>query len=257
MVFGRYWRLGAVQRRGLPSRRRIAGETCLVVAGVLLWKVARGLVEGDPQTAVANARRWHGFEGDLHLDVEASAIHAAHGIGVDGLLRTAYTWLHYPMITLFLAAALLCAPRRFPPLRTAFLLGHVPALLLIALVPMAPPRWLPELPYAEGVPSADALARQGRLANETAALVGFHVGYATFVAAGTIWLARGRLRFLTLAYPAFVLIVVLGTGNHYLLDGLVGILCFGVGAAGAWALHRPRTWEPLGKATTRPQPSET
>jgi hypothetical protein len=219
----------------------------VVVAGVLLWKVARGLVEGEPQPALANARRWLSFERDLHLDVEASMIRAAHGSGADGLLRAAYVWLHYPAIGLFLAAALLFAPRRFPPLRTAFLFGHLPALLLIALVPMAPPRWLPELPHAEGVPSADALARQGRLANETATLVGFHFGYAAFVAAGTIWLARGRLRYATLAYPGFVLIVVLGTGNHYLLDCVVGALCVGIGAAGAWVVHGRRTW-------ARPQP---
>jgi hypothetical protein len=87
--------------------------------------------------------------------------------------------------------------------------------------------------------------------------VGFHVGYAMFVAAGTVWLARGRLRYVTLAYPAFVLIVVLGTGNHYLLDGLVGVLCFAIGAAGARALHGRRRWEHLSHARTRPQPAET
>jgi hypothetical protein len=240
----------------MPSLHRIAGETGLILAGTLLWKVGRGLVEGEPQPAVTNARRWLSFERSLHLDVEAGMVRAAHGRGAEGVLRTAYLWLHYPAIGLFLAAALLFAPQQFPALRTAFLLGHVPALLLIALVPMAPPRWLPEMPYTEGVPNADALARQGRLANETATLVGFHVGYAAFVAAGTIWLARGRLRYLVLAYPAFVLVVVLGTGNHYLLDGLVGILCFGVGAAGAWALHGRHRWEHLSHARTRPQPAE-
>jgi PAP2 superfamily protein len=229
----------------------------VILAGTLLWKVGRGLVEGQPQLAAANARRWLSLERFLHFDVEAGMIRAARDTGAEGVLRTAYLWLHYPMIALFLATALLFAPRRFPRVRTAFLLGHLPALLLIALVPMAPPRWLPELPFAEGVPSADALAQQGRLANETATLVGFHVGYAAFVAAGTIWLARGRLRYLILAYPAFVLVVVLGTGNHYLLDGLVGILCFAVGAAGAWALHNRQMWVPRSEAAARAQPSET
>jgi hypothetical protein len=224
----------------MPSPRRIALETCVIGSGILAWKVARGLVEGEPQAAVANARRWLALEHGLHLDVEASMIRAAHGAGVEGLLRTAYAWLHYPVLASFLVAALLYAPERFPALRTAFLLAHLPALLLIAIMPVAPPRWLPELPYAEGVPSAAALG-QHALANETAALVSFHVGYAVFVAAGTVWLARGRLRYAVLAYPAFVLVVVLGTGNHYLLDSLVGVLCFGFGAAGSWALHRGHT----------------
>jgi uncharacterized membrane protein YhhN len=226
-----------VGRREFPGLHRILGETCLLGGGVLLWKIGRGLVEGAPQAAVANARGWHGFEADVHVDVEARAIRAAHGVGGDAFLRTAYAWLHYPGLALFLASALVFAPTRFAQLRTTFLLGHVPALLLIGFMPVAPPRWLPELPYSEGIPSAGELAGQGRLANETATLVGFHFGYAAFVAAGTIWLVRGRLRYAVLAYPVFVLIVVLGTGNHYLLDNLVGPLCFVIGMLGARALQ--------------------
>jgi len=226
-------------RREFPGWRRVLGETCLLGGGVLLWKVGRGLVKGDRQAAVANARSWHGFEGDLHVDIEARAIRATHAVGGDALLRTAYTWLHYPGLALFLASALLFAPTRFAQLRTTFLLGHIPALLLIGVAPTAPPRWLPELPYSEGIPSAGRLASEGRLANETAALVGFHFGYAAFVAGGTIWLVRRRLRYAVLAYPLFVLIVVLGTGNHYLLDNLLGALCFGIGALGARALRAP------------------
>lgn len=51
-----------------------------------------------------------------------------------------------------------------------------------------------------------------------------HVAFALFVALGVIRLSRSRLRWAALGYWVLVNIVVVGTGNHYIVDGIAGSL---------------------------------
>ena len=50
------------------------------------------------------------------------------------------------------AALRLIEPVRFAAMRTAFAITHLPAILVVAFFPSAPPRWLPEMPF--GAPPA-------------------------------------------------------------------------------------------------------
>jgi hypothetical protein len=88
------------------------------------------------------------------------------------------------------------------------------------------------------VPAPDGL--NGAMHNATAAAASQHVGYPLFIAAATIWLARGsRLSWLTLAYPALVYVIVVGTANHYTLDAIIGGLCIVFGFAVARLVPGP------------------
>jgi hypothetical protein len=42
-----------------------------------------------------------------------------------------------------------------------------------------------------------------------------------------------------LLYPPLVFVVILGTGNHYVLDTLVGTACVAVGFVAAQMIHGP------------------
>ena len=91
------------------------------------------------------------------------------------------------------------------------------------------------IPFADGPP-----AHPSALRNETAAAVSLHFGDPLLIAAGALWLRpRAVLARLTLLYPPLVFLVILGTGNHYVLDTLVGAACVGAGALAAHALHGP------------------
>jgi hypothetical protein len=116
-------------------------------------------------------------------------------------------------------------------------LSFVPAVLVIGLYPLAPPHWLPE--FGLGGPPSDAeLTGAGLFHNSTAAAASQHFGFAVFVAAASIWLfPRSRLAWSTLAYPALVFVVIVGTGNHYVLDCVVGTLTFVLAAFVASRLH--------------------
>jgi hypothetical protein len=122
---------------------------------------------------------------------------------------------------------------------------HVPALAVLALYPLAPPHWVAGMPFADGPP-----VHPSALRNETAAAVSLHFGGPLMIAGAALWLRpRAVLSWLTLLYPPLVFVVILGTGNHYALDALVGSVCVGAGFAAAHLLHGPL---PRGARTTSP-----
>jgi hypothetical protein len=227
--------------RAVRAVRRVAarplplfGEMCVLLGVLVAWQAARVPLEGSMPVSVAHAARWLSLEQALHVDVEGAFLRLAHHPGLFGLLSWGYENLHLTALFAFMALARMLAPASYPRLRTAFLLAHPPALLVIGLYPLAPPRWMPGLPFASAAP----LDWNGAWTNSTAAAASLHVGYPLFIAVGTLWLTRSRLAWAAFAYPALVFTIVLGTGNHYLLDAVVGCLAVGLGFAGASLVHR-------------------
>jgi hypothetical protein len=72
------------------------------------------------------------------------------------------------------------------------------------------------------------------------------------IVAAALWLRpRAVLAWLTLLYPPLVFVVILGTGNHYVLDALVGTACVGAGFAAAYAIHGPAPRRTAGASWVR------
>jgi hypothetical protein len=209
----------------------------LILAAVIgAWQLARIPFEGSTSVALAHARDWISLERALHIDIEPSVLRFVHSR--DWLLDAAerfYRNMDVTAIFGFMAVARLLDPVRYPKLRSAFALLHLPALAVLALYPLAPPHWVHGIPFADGPP-----VHPSGLRNETAAAVSLHFGDPLLIAAGALWLRpRAVLAWLTLAYPPLVFLVIIGTGNHYVLDTLVGSACVGAGFAAAHALHGP------------------
>jgi PAP2 superfamily len=213
-------------------------ELAIVAIVLLAWQAVRIPLEGSVDVSVAHAESVLSLEGVLSLDAEAWLAGVLSTSSVAPLLSWLYTNIHLPVLFGFVAAARLLAPDRYPLIRTTFVVSFVPAVLVIGLYPLAPPHWLPELGL--GVPPSDADLATGAALfhNSTAAAASQHFGFAVFVAAATIWLfPRSWLAWTTLAYPALVFVVIVGTGNHYVLDCLVGTLTFAFAAVVASLLH--------------------
>lgn len=216
----------------------------MFVALVLLaWHAIRIPIEGDVATSLAHAGDVLRLERALSLDVENAVIGRLDDANITPALDWLYTNIHLPVLFAFIAAARLLAPERYPVVRTTFALAFLPAVLVIWLYPLAPPHWLPEFGF--GVPPTDAELTNTTGAlfhNTTAAAASQHFGFAVLLAASAIWLfPRSRLAWATLAYPVLVFLVIVGTGNHYVVDCIVGTLALGVAAAVAWSVHRPKT----------------
>ena len=213
------------------AKRTYSVETELVfVALVLLaWHAIRIPIEGDVATSLAHADDVLGFERALSLNVEHGVIGRLDDAGITPALDWLYTNIHLPVLFAFIAAARLLAPERYPVVRTTFALAFLPAALVIWLYPLAPPHWLPEFGF--GVPPTDAELTNTTGAlfhNTTAAAASQHFGFAVLVAATAIWLfPRSRLAYATLVYPVLVFLVIVGTGNHYVVDCIIGMLTSG------------------------------
>lgn len=228
-------------------------EMGLLAVVLAVWQVARLPFESSSGLALAHARSWLALERVLHVDVEAALIRFVHRPELLELARWFYSNVHVPAIFAFMAVARVTAADRYPKLRTAFVLAHVPALAVIALYPLAPPSWLDGLPFASGPPTDAYLT--GTLAqtlrNSTAAAASMHFGYPVFIAGAALWLApRSRLAWSTLAYPPLTFLVIVGTGQHYLLDAVVGLLAVVLGAVAARRLHG-RERAPVGLTAAR------
>ena len=204
----------------------LESELAIVALTLVAWHAIRIPVEGDVATSLAHADDVLGLETTLGIDVEAWLIGATEGVAAT--LAWLYTNIHLPVLFGSVAALRLLAPDRYPLLRTTFLLSFVPAALVIWLYPLAPPHWLPEFGF--GVPPTDAelTNTSGALFhNTTAAAASQHFGFALFVAAASIWLfPRSLLAWATIAYPALVFVVIVGTGNHYVVDCAIGASTF-------------------------------
>jgi hypothetical protein len=210
--------------------RSLPLEIVLVAATILAWQLVRIPLEGSIGQSLAHARDWLALERALHLDWEAAF--QRWGEDSPGLLRWIYLNAHLPAIFAFLVWARVAAPARYPFLRATFVLSHVPAALVIGLYPLAPPDWLPRFGFTP--PEAVTGTTELLLKNSTAAAASQHFAYTAFIAAGAIWLARRSLSaWTTLLYPALIFFVIVGTAEHYVLDAVVGTLCFAAAAVAA------------------------
>jgi len=216
---------------GTPTRirPRPLPELLLVVVLFLAYKVGRVVADGHVSRAFANARSvWH-VERVLRLPSEVSIQHLL--LMNDSLVRVAncyYAYIHFPATAAFLLWIYFWRPGHYIWLRRAMTIVTALALATHLVFPLAPPRMLASVglidtaakygPSVYGPPSSDTLS------NQYAAMPSLHVGWALLVAIGLIVTTRSRWRWLWLLYPATTFAVVLGTANHYWVDGIVAIV---------------------------------
>ena len=213
---------------------------------LLAWQLVRIPIEGDVADSVAHAHQILDLESRLSIDVEPSVIRLGSDPGLNRLLQWAYANLHVPVLFGFLAAARLRAPDRYPRLRTIYVLSFLPAFFVIWRYPTAPPRWIPEigLGQARAKPSCrtpSALLSRTRLPPLRASISGSRFSWR----AARYRVPHSRLALATMAYPVFVFTVIVGTGNHYVLDCVVGAAAFGLATTAALPLHRRSRVVPL------------
>jgi membrane-associated phospholipid phosphatase len=219
-------------------------EAARVLAALLVYFGGRIIFEGSTARSTANARRLLELEAAIGIDVEA----AIQDLAVDNvLLRTignlSYVWLHWPLLIAALVLLFLRDPAHYRQLRDALFASGAVGLVLFAVLPMAPPRFMPGF---VGTVSDDArrhyLDYPIEWANRYAAFPSFHVGW-TLVACLAVVASLGphRWRAIALVPALLVGVSVITTGNHYLLDALAGAAIALAAYHGAGSWHRLRT----------------
>ncbi len=159
-----------------------------------------------------------------------------------------YSTMHYVTTPLVLIWMYRWHGRHYRTARTALAISTMLSLIIFWAVPTAPPRLL----QGANVPDALFQVRRwgwwggdgsvprglGGLTNQFAAMPSLHVGWALWCGV-LLWRYNSHraLRVLGVVYPFVTAIIVLATGNHYLLDVLAGVLVMGVGFGGALLLR--------------------
>jgi membrane-associated phospholipid phosphatase len=136
--------------------------------------------------------------------------------------------------------------------RNVFFATNAFALVLYETYPLAPPRLASNLTFdGQAFHFVDTmwqvLGADGKVVgtqigyNEFAAMPSLHVGWALIVALGLAWTLHSTVvRLLVLTYPALMLLIVVITGNHYIMDavGAAVIVLLAIGAALLYAWWR-------------------
>jgi hypothetical protein len=221
------------------SRPRLLVELLILAACYGAYELTRIAVRSDHALAVRNAHQLYSLEQSLDLDPERWLNHLLnrHDIWAQ-VAGYYYATLHFVVTVAVLGWLYWRRPGHYRPQRTALILSSLTALLLFWRFPVTPPRFaVPGITDTLGVWHILEIAapRSGSsVANLDAAMPSLHVGWAVWCAV-VLWQGlrreHPRLAALVWLYPAATSVVVLGTGNHYVLDIVVGVALVAAGCA--------------------------
>lgn len=224
------------------------------------YELVRGLASIGSGRPMADATRIIDLERALHVfaepRIQAWTTHHAHW-----LLDVAdWTYLnaHFALSAGALAFIYLRRNESFPTVRNAFVVAMLIALVGYCVYPTAPPRLMPHWGFTDSVRQFTGVNAQqgaaGVLLNPDAAVPSMHVCFALLVGVAMARLVRNPLaRALWLLYPAFIVLVVVVTGNHYFTDVALGVLTASVAVALAGHLPDPRRRRAPERAAHLPQ----
>jgi hypothetical protein len=236
------------------ARTRVRPRARLEIALLALLYVgysgARLLTDADLPSATAHAYDLLHIEVLLHLDVERVANHVFDASPLLALLGSYwYSLLHYVITPLVLLWAYRARPTHYRRVRNALVAGTAVGLAGFILLPMAPPRMLPgyvdtlAMTAQHGWWGEDASAPRGlgALTNQFAAMPSLHVGWAVAVAVAVVVVLKSPWRWLAVIHPVLTLLVVVVTGNHYWLDGIIAtlIVAISLNVADQWRPAHP------------------
>lgn len=221
----------------------------------LLYELVRAEVAANPLNpgyrAFANAARIIRLEHSLHIFVEPAiqSLALRHDWLMDGC-----DWLYLNGHFLATLGVLVFLYRRhnglFPCVRNSFMVAMAIALVGYACYPTAPPRLMPGYGFVDAIrqfTGVDVERGTGSaFFNLYAAVPSMHVCFALLTALPMARLSGRRwAQLLWFLYPAAVTFAVIATGNHFLIDVLMGMLTFAaavLAAEGLLARARPEAW---------------
>jgi hypothetical protein len=217
-------------------------QVLLFLAAYLAYSAGRWLAIGDVDAAVATARDILHLERLLGIDVEHAVQRALDRRTLIAVLNWTYLAAQLAVVPAVLALSWRAAPPVYRRLRDTVLVSWVLSLPVYALLPVAPPR-LAGVGLADTISREAAMAMDSRLAtsfyNPIAAVPSLHAGFALAVSLA-LWRLAARagsgpvaicLRLAALVWTPVIALVVVATGNHFVLDVAAGLVVAGAADA--------------------------
>jgi hypothetical protein len=218
-------------RRRSSLRPHLLGEVAIVLCLFLGYDRVAAVADVAPRTALRHGWAVLDLERALHLSVEPIANHwLAARVGLGRALAVFYDFGHGAVTFGVLLAVYVWHATIYRRARNALLAINGLALLIFLALPVAPPRLLP------GAGFTDVVAHSGtwgaweaggstlaQHADRFAAMPSLHAAWAVWVVRA-VWTAirSSWARAASVMHLAATVLVVLATGNHYVVDVLAG-----------------------------------
>jgi hypothetical protein len=220
----------------------------------------RSQVEGSRLDAIVHARHIISTERLLHIFGEARieqwilpCAPACNPATTSTLTRDAirfwnvyYGLMHFVVPPLVLIYLYLRHFERYRLWRNTAGLMLLISLLGFWLYPVLPPRLLPahfgffDASHYGGI-GPIGKAEAGPMANAFAAMPSLHIGWSSWCAFAAVPVVRHRwVKVLLIAHPIATMFAVVVTANHYILDGVGGLVTLGLAYLVARLVTRPR-----------------
>ncbi|MDQ2852201.1 MAG: phosphatase PAP2 family protein [Actinomycetota bacterium] len=214
-----------------------------LVLGLVLFSWLHDQAGTNVASATANARVVQSVERFLHLNCEVVANHWLAGHPALMLAAALYYRLYYLPVAGVLLWVLVRRPDLYPKIRSTLAVMAALALLVFWFVPVSPPRFaLPGI--IDVVAKYDILDIRGSHAlvsghGQLSAMPSLHLGWSALGAYAAWCSLRGthrRLAPLVWSFPLVMIMVVITTGAHYILDlvGSMVLLVTSLTAATVW-----------------------
>ena len=230
--------------REVLARRDALAQLAVVLGAFAAYEAARHAMQPNWSQAFANARRIESVEQVLGVAWEQSLQRAFLAIpDLIPALNIFYFVGHFVFTAIFFVWLYRRSWDGFRSFRDAFLIATAISVVIHYVFPTAPPR-------LAGVGLEDTLLvfsgidigspTSAAFSNPVAAVPSLHVAYALGVGIGIVRYARSSLvRVFGAIYPPLVILTVVVTGNHFVLDAVAGIAVIGAGflAASWWRGH--------------------
>lgn len=207
-------------------RVRFLREVLIVGVGYLIYSQVRGLAGDRVMDAFTNA--YHVIELEQRLGIFSELALQTYVVPHDALVHFFNFIYFYGLFPLLLPTAVWLFfknPRVYALARNAFLCSGAIAVVCFLIVPTAPPRLL-DIGFIDTLgqsltPTYDSIPG----VNQYAAVPSMHVGW-NFLTAIAIYMAlpRSRWRGAILILPVVMFTATIVTGNHYFIDGVLGVL---------------------------------
>jgi hypothetical protein len=239
--------------REFLARRDGVAQLAVVLGAFGAYELARLAMEPNWAQAFANANRIVSLEEVLGFAWEGSLQEPFLALpSLVSALNIFYFVGHFVVTGIFFVWLYRRSREGFLSFRDGFLVATALAVAVHWLYPTAPPR-------LAGVGLEDTLLvlsgidigspTSSALSNPVAAVPSLHAAYALGVGLGMIRYGRSHLVALAGAiYPPLVVLTIVVTGNHFLLDAIAGIAVLGLGFWLAHVLHRREGLQRLRRA---------
>ena len=223
--------------RAVRAVGAFARETAVIGILYALWQLV-GMVTVTGTDGALQRSRWiERFERDLPLPSERTVQHAilGHRLVVEAA-NLYYAAMHLTIMLIFLIWLFVRHNDQYRPVRMVMAWTTL-GCLMIQLMPVAPPRMLPGI-VDTGLLYNQSVYSNGLPIDQLSAMPSVHVAWAVLVGYYTWRISPSRWRHIGPAHAVIMILVVVATGNHWWLDGIVAVVILSISA---WSVYGVRT----------------